>query len=113
MNTTNQTVATPDVAIYPNRRESFIMKRLRIGQTRLTHSYYMIWGRPHEYYDTFLTAKHILKCKKYANLRRKHNLPKDMMNLLGPNCPKDEIMLFLKEVGILEEIWRWNIQVWM
>ena len=81
------------------------MTRLRIGHTRLTHSYYITRGRPPECCNTKLTIEHIfLKCKKYANLRRKHNLPKDMKTLLGPNSPKNEIILFLKDAKVLEEI---------
>ena len=90
---------------YPNRRESIIMTRLRIGHTRLTHSYYITRGRPPECCNTRLTIEHLfLRCRRYANLRRKHNLPKDMKSLLGPNSPKDEIILFLKDAKILEEI---------
>ena len=55
--------------------------------------------------------EHFMKLKsiKLLNLRRKYNLPKDLKELLGPDSPKDEIIMFLKEAGVYEEIWqgRW------
>ena len=80
------------------------MTRLRIGHTRLTHGYYMTRGRPPECCNTSLTIEHLLlRCTKHTNLRRKHNLPKDLKDLLGPDSPKDKIMLFLKKAGVYEE----------
>ena len=45
-----------------------------------------------------------LKSIKLLNLRRKSNLPKDLKDLLGPDSPKDKIIMFLKEAGVYEEI---------
>ena len=50
------------------------------------------------------TSEHLLlRCTKHTNLRRKYNLPKDLKGLLGPDSPKDKIMLFLKKAGVYEE----------
>ena len=61
-------------------------------------------GRPPECCNTTLTIEHLLlRYIKHTNLRRKHNQPKGLKNLLGPDSPKDKIM-FLKEAGVYEDI---------
>ena len=89
----------------PNRRESVILTRLRIGHTRLTHGYYMTRGRPPECCDTELTVDHLLiKCRKLKELRRKHELPNDLKVLLGRDCPKDRIIGYLSEANLIDDI---------
>ena len=89
----------------PNRRESVILTRLRIGHTRLTHSYYMTRGRPPECCGTQLTVDHLLtKCEKLKELRTKYELPNDLKVLLGRDCPKDRIIRYLSEAKLKDDI---------
>ena len=89
----------------PNRKESVILTRLRIGHTRISHGYLMTRGRPPECCGSELTVEHIMtKCKKYKDLRRKYELPEDLTVLLGPECPKEKIIAYLTEANLINEI---------
>ena len=94
--------------IHTNRKEDVIISRLRIGHTKLTHDYLMTRGRPPEQpmcCGSRLTVKHLLiECNKYHRERVKHKLPRKVEDLLGPNCPVENLMKYLKEIDVLNSI---------
>ena len=57
----------------PNRRDSVILARLRIGHTRMTHGYLMSRGRSPECCDSELTVEHILTRKESIDYKRNSN----------------------------------------
>ena len=91
-----------------NRRNETKITRLRIGHTRLTHSYYMSRGRPPE--CTFcgespLTTKHFLtECQITQPIRQRLNLPSNLQELLGERCPVTSLIEYLSELRILNDI---------
>jgi len=63
------------------------MDRLRIGNTRLTHTFLMTKEHPPicTIRGTHLTVKHMLtECLKYENLRKENDLPKQLFEILRP-----------------------------
>lgn len=91
-----------------NRREQVIITRLRIGHTRLTHSYLMQRNEPPfcEQCNKPITVKHlIVECSKYEASRRLHKIPNKIEEALSNN---DESVLnvlkYLKDVNLFTEI---------
>ena len=83
-----------------SRREQVVIHRIRIGHTRLTHSFRME-GRPNaplcEYCDEELTVKHfMIHCSHYTTIRRRfYNV--DNMKDLFEKVSLRRIISFLKE----------------
>lgn len=65
-----------------------VITRLRIGHTRLT-SQYMLRGENQPVCENCrlpLTVKHILEeCRKYSQIFSRHNLPRNIKELLSAN----------------------------
>ena len=72
----------------PNRKESVILTRLRIGHTRISHDYLMTRGRSPVCCGSELTVEHMItKCKKYEDLRKKNKLAWRFDSVVGPRMP--------------------------
>ena len=87
------------------RKEQVVLTRLRIGHTRLTHSYLMKNEEPPRcsFCKVRLTVQHIMeKCRKLTNLRAELITGENMQEILY-NSDKN-IIRFLKESGIYSEI---------
>ena len=89
----------------PNRRDSVILTRLRIGHTHATHSYLLKSGVERHiplcstcYVN--LTVKHILiECPNFNNQRRANSVQgRSLSELLGDLCNVDYLMKFLKNI---------------
>ncbi|KAL1448661.1 hypothetical protein WDU94_006616, partial [Cyamophila willieti] len=60
-----------------NKVEEIILARLRVGHTKITHSY-LIKKEPRpscHYCNVFLTVEHIFQCRKFRRFRNKLSLP--------------------------------------
>ena len=89
-----------------NRRDEVVLTRLRIGHSRLTHSYLME-GEPAPMCigcDTPFTIKHILlDCVDFADTRRHFYDSQDLYNLFK-SVAKDKILGFVREIGLYHKI---------
>ena len=94
-----------------SRKNEVIIHRLRIGHTRLTHSYLMEPGRqpaPLCWFcnkdDEIISVKHIMiECTNFRYTRRKHYVAADMKYLFE-RIPLKNIIGFLKEARLYYEI---------
>ena len=94
------------------RRWERILCRLRIGHTRLTHSFLMDGGVQPYCEDCLvpLTVRHLLvECPSLGNLRhrflswgseRGHFI---LAAILGENCNTEQLYIFVKEAGLLNK----------
>ena len=89
-----------------NRRDEVILTRLRIGHSRLTHSYLMK-GEPAPKCigcDTGFTIKHILlDCVDFADARKLFYDCKDLYSLFR-TVAKEKILDFIREIGLYHKI---------
>ena len=92
-----------------NRKDEVIISRLRIGHTRLTHSFRME-NRPHPPLcdqcegDHELTVKHILiECNFLKIIRRRHYDVTDL-NQLFKTVPSKRILDFVKDIGLYNSL---------
>ena len=88
-----------------SRREQVIIHRIRIGHTRLTHSYLME-ERPAPFCefcdDEMLTVKHIMiHCSHYSAVRRRYYNVHDMRELFNMVSLR-KIISFLKEAQLFK-----------
>ena len=93
-------------AIRNLRREEVVITRLRIGHTRITHSYLLnheeqpfciVCNQP-------FTVKHILiDCIDFLQTRKKYYRANDLPQLFQ-DVPVDNILSFLKEINIFNKI---------
>ena len=94
--------------INQSRKAETKIARLRIGHTRLTHAYYMSRTRPPECMEcgtTPLTVQHILiDCPAYQAERINNKITNNYQTILGESCPISNVLSFLDEICILEEI---------
>ena len=101
--------------IREKRREEVIMTRLRIGHTRLTHSYIIEKKDKPKCVqcDTYLSVRHILlECNIYTihriPLRRictRHNADFSLKSLLGNDLEfGDAVLKFLRDVDLYDKI---------
>ena len=98
----------------PNRREEIILCRLRLGHTRLTHSYIMDReSRPIcDRCQCPCTVQHLLiECLKYANERvplyvacQRHGVPLSLKTIIGNEYVDniDEMFAFLQRCQLLK-----------
>jgi hypothetical protein len=87
-----------------NRKEETIINHLRIGHTRLTHSYLMSKDEPPlcDTCSVLLTVNHIITvCHKYNQYRNQFHISQQICQALGPN-PQDvkNLILFLKKTKL-------------
>ena len=92
-----------------NRKDEVIINRLRIGHTRLTHSFRME-NRPHPPLcdqcegDHELTVKHILiECNFLKIIRRRHYDVTDL-NQLFKTVSSKRILDFVKDIGLYDSL---------
>jgi len=85
-----------------SRREEVVLTRIRIGHTRLTHSY-LLKGEPQPRCDLCtepLTIKHILmECQQLHPIRRRFYSARSMQTLFDEVNPKTLIQ-FLKHINV-------------
>ena len=98
------------------RQEEVVLCRLRLGHTRLTHSYLLDQDLRPECADCdcSLTVCHVLlECPIYARPRRvlaalcrQFGMAMDLASLLGNECPSvtDGVMAFLRECDLLQRL---------
>ncbi|MES9951106.1 MAG: reverse transcriptase domain-containing protein [Candidatus Thiodiazotropha sp.] len=88
------------------RRDDIVLTRLRIGHTRLTHSY-LLKGDPQPKCigcDKNFTVKHfLLECVDFSIVRNQLIRVGDMKQLFE-NVPVDNILLFLKRIQLYNKI---------
>ena len=93
---------------HPNRLFTKKLNRLRIGHTYLTHNYLMSnpqippvctkCGGP-------LTVQHILiDCRDLNILRRQHNIPINLSDIIGEEVMLEPLMSFLKDANYFYDI---------
>lgn len=91
-----------------SRREEVVLTRLRIGHTRLTHSYLFTRGAPPrcKYCGDILTVIHIFReCPFFTSHLNSLGLNTDLPTILGDNNEKIKLVFkFLKLSGLLTEI---------
>lgn len=87
------------------RKEQTTTARLRIGHTRLTHSFVLKQEPPPKCScGKQYTVKHILiECTNLTHIRRKFYNAKNMKKLFAKTEPKN-ILDFLKRIGLLSKI---------
>ena len=96
-----------DLSSFRNlRREEVVLARIRIGHTRLTHSYLL--NREEQPFcigcNQFNTVKHILiDCVDFSQTRNLYFQVNDMAQLFQ-NIPVDNILSFLKEINLFSKI---------
>ena len=88
-----------------NRKDDFIINRLRIGHTRLTHSFRME-NRPHppvcDQCEGELTVKDVLiECNFLKIIRRRHYDVTDL-NQLFKTVSSKRILDFVKDIGLYD-----------
>ena len=98
------------------RREEIVLCRLRLGHTRLTHSFLLDHDvRPEcDVCDTYLTVQHMLvECIEYAEPRRRLgdlcqrlDVPMELSTLLGNGYPEitDAVFTFLRDCDLFRKI---------
>ena len=88
------------------RLEEVVLARIRIGHTRITHSYLLNREEPPQCVgcDKPFTVRHILlECVDFSNVRNKYyhvNTIKQLFN----DVPIDNIFLFLKEINLFNKL---------
>ena len=91
-------------SFHPIRRVEVVLTRLRIGHTRLTHSYILEGGSVPtcDHCDHLLSVEHILvHCPNYLQQRRKHRLSnKTIKEILDDEVDIDNLILFLKDIDL-------------
>ena len=88
------------------RREEVVLTRLRIGHTRLTHSYLL--KREDQPFciscNEPFTVKHFLiNCIEFSHMRRQFFQTNDLRYLFE-NVPTDNILMFLKHINIFNKV---------
>ena len=88
------------------RLEEVVLARIRIGHTRITHSYLLNREEPPQCVgcDKPFTVRHILlECVDFSNVRNKYyhvNTIKQLFN----DVPIDNIFLFFKEINLFNKL---------
>ena len=88
-----------------SRRDQVVLHRLRIGHTKLTHSYLISKDNPPtcESCQMPLSVKHILlDCTKYSSQRLKFNISGNLQKVL--NSDLDKVIKYLIDTKLLKEI---------
>ena len=88
------------------RREEVVLTRLRIGHTRLTHSYLL--KREDQPFciscNEPFTVKHFLiDCIEFSHVRRQFFQTNDLRYLFE-NVPNDSILMFLKHINLFNKV---------
>ena len=88
------------------RREEVVFTRLRIGHTRITHSYLL--NREEQPFciacNQFITVKHILiDCVDFSQIRNKYFQANDLTQLFQ-DVSIDDFLSFLKDINLFNKI---------
>ena len=88
------------------RREEVVLTRLRIGHTRLTHSYLL--KREDQPFciscNELFTVKHFLiDCIEFSHVRRQFFQTNDLRYLFE-NVPADNILVFSKHINLFNKV---------
>ena len=89
----------------PKRKNQVLVNRLRIGHTKLTHSYLILKENPPicEMCSVTLTVKHILiDCPRYTQKRLKYNLRDNLQEILNKDL--SQTINYLKDCELINEI---------
>ena len=85
-----------------------ILTRLRIGHTRMTHSFLLTGDSAPEciFCDLPLTVEHLLvHCTQYDPARQRFQLAnKSIAEILGPDVVISSLFGFLEDVGVLQAL---------
>ena len=88
------------------RKEEVVLARLRLGHTRVTHSYLLL-GEEQPYCvgcDAPFTVRHfLLECGNFAQVRNNCFLV-DNMKQLFQDIHIDSIMTFLRQINLFKKI---------
>ena len=91
-----------------SRREQVVISQLRIGHTRLTHSF-ILKQEPQPQYltcQTTCTVKHILiECRTFAVIRKRFFKVNNLTDLFE-TVKIDDILSFLRETELYKKIWQ-------
>ena len=93
-------------AFRKSQKEQVTITRLRIGHSRLMHSFILKQEQqpPYSKCQTPCTIKHVLlECKAFNDIRKRYfhaNIMKDLFE----NVHMDNVLLFLKETGFYQKI---------
>ena len=91
-----------------SRRKQVVISRLRIGYTRLTHSF-ILKQEPQPQCltcQTTCTVKHILiECRTFAVIRKRFFKVNNLTDLFE-NVKIDDILSFLRETELYQKIWQ-------
>ena len=85
---------------------SELLARLRIGHTRITHSYLLKREEPPYCFgcDTLFTVRHfLLECGDFSHIRNKY-FHVDTIKQLFNDVPIDNVFLFLKEINLFNKL---------
>ena len=88
------------------RQEEVVLARLRIGHTRITHSYLLKREEPPYCFgcDTLFTVRHfLLECGDFSHIRNKY-FHVDTIKQLFNDIPIDNVFLFLKEINLFNKL---------
>jgi ribonuclease HI len=86
---------------FPNRKENVIIKRLRIGHTRVTHGYLMEKTEPPicRSCNSPMTVKHIIiHCQIFTEARKECKIPDNLYEAIGPYADIPKIISFVKKI---------------
>ena len=103
-----ESIGSWNSSLHSNRRFEVILTRLRIGHTRLTHSYILEGSSAPvcAHCGAPLSVEHILvHCPRFNHLRRKYFLfGKPLSDILGDSVDVDNLMNYLKGANIFNDI---------
>ena len=88
------------------RQEEVVLARLRIGLTRITHSYLLKREEPSYCFgcDALFTVRHfLLECCVLSHIRNKY-FHVNTIKLLFNDVPIDNVFLFLKEINLFNKL---------
>ena len=97
----------PPYIVTSSRKDQVVLNRIRIGHSRLTHSYLMDGKpRPRCHFcnlNKILTVRHIvIKCSYFSAIRSNYFQAHNLKNLFDKVSPKD-IIGFLKETSLYKQ----------
>lgn len=96
-----QTMVDNPMKISLTRQDKIVARRLRIGHTKLTHSFLMCSREPpicEHCPDIRLTVKHLIsECPHYGNARQRHGLKEHLQDILSSPTQIEATIKFLKE----------------
>ncbi|XP_072377998.1 uncharacterized protein [Diabrotica undecimpunctata] len=92
--------------LYKNCHEQSVVNRLRLGHTRLTHSYLFSKCNPPicERCNSTLTVKHIFECDKFKHQQSLYNIDSNLSVVLGQNGYSKNLIDYLKAIDVFHRI---------